>query len=84
MLWVVPVPPGTAGFLSAVSELGMLSGSLRDVQASSHGHVMLVSGEAGVGKTSLLRAFSSDLGASVPVLWGTCDPLFAPAPSGRC
>ncbi len=40
------------------------------------GRMVLVGGEAGIGKTSLLRAFAPD------ALWGACDPLFTPRPLG--
>ena len=43
------------------------------------GGVVLVSGEAGVGKTSLLHAFAA--GRS-NVLWSACDPLATPRPFG--
>jgi DNA-binding CsgD family transcriptional regulator/tetratricopeptide (TPR) repeat protein len=42
----------------------------------------MVGGEAGVGKTTLLRRFCSDRPSSTAVLWGSCDPLFTPAPLG--
>jgi DNA-binding CsgD family transcriptional regulator len=44
------------------------------------GSVVLVAGEPGIGKTSLLRAFAVD--ARLPVLWGMCDPLSTPRPLG--
>ena len=40
---------------------------------------MLLEGEAGGGKTSLVREFCSGLDR---VLWGSCDPLFTPRPLG--
>ena len=43
---------------------------------------MLVSGEAGVGKTALLRRFCEDQGDSARILWGNCDALFTPRPLG--
>jgi DNA-binding CsgD family transcriptional regulator/tetratricopeptide (TPR) repeat protein len=43
------------------------------------GRLILVSGEAGIGKTSLLRAFAA---GRRRVLWGTCDPLTTPRPFG--
>lgn len=46
------------------------------------GGVALVSGEAGVGKTSLLRAFVASLGAPARVLWGGCEALFTPRALG--
>jgi DNA-binding CsgD family transcriptional regulator/tetratricopeptide (TPR) repeat protein len=75
-------PAGPSELLERAGELAAVSESLGVVQTSSRGHVVLVSGEAGVGKTSLLRTFAESLGPSVPVLWGTCDPLFAPRPLG--
>jgi DNA-binding CsgD family transcriptional regulator len=48
--------------------------------ADGRGSVVLVTGEAGIGKTVLLRAFSEQ--ASLPVLWGMCDPLSTPRPLG--
>ena len=46
------------------------------------GSVALVSGEAGIGKTTLLEAFQDSLDAHVRVLWGGCDALFTPRPLG--
>jgi hypothetical protein len=44
------------------------------------GSVVLVAGEAGIGKTMLLRAFAD--GSRSPVLLGLCDPLSTPRPLG--
>jgi DNA-binding CsgD family transcriptional regulator len=45
------------------------------------GHVALVSGEAGIGKTALLRQLVSERARPpVRVLWGGCDALFTPRP----
>jgi DNA-binding CsgD family transcriptional regulator len=46
------------------------------------GRLVLVSGEAGVGKTSLVRRFCEELPVATPVLSGSCDPLITPAPLG--
>ena len=43
------------------------------------GRVALVAGEAGVGKTSLVRAFAGSTGART-VLSGACEALFTPRP----
>ncbi len=43
------------------------------------GCTVLLSGESGVGKTSLLRALRERAGADVQWLWGACEPLLAPA-----
>jgi DNA-binding CsgD family transcriptional regulator/tetratricopeptide (TPR) repeat protein len=44
------------------------------------GRLVLLGGEAGVGKTALVRAFTSGLESRV--LLGTCDPFVTPAPLG--
>jgi DNA-binding CsgD family transcriptional regulator/tetratricopeptide (TPR) repeat protein len=44
------------------------------------GAVAIVSGEAGIGKTSLLRQLAQRTDARV--LWGGCDELFTPRPLG--
>jgi DNA-binding CsgD family transcriptional regulator/tetratricopeptide (TPR) repeat protein len=47
-------------------------------RAQDGGTLVVVGGEAGVGKTSLLREFAGR--SSVRVLWGACDGLFTPQP----
>src|SRR5215469_15482954 len=44
------------------------------------GRVVLVSGEAGIGKTSLMKAWCAATGRRV--LWGSCDALRTPRPLG--
>jgi DNA-binding CsgD family transcriptional regulator len=48
---------------------------------SGRGQLVLVAGEAGVGKTVLLRAFAGGLPRE-QVLWGMCDALSTPRPLG--
>jgi DNA-binding CsgD family transcriptional regulator/tetratricopeptide (TPR) repeat protein len=45
------------------------------------GRLVLVSGEAGVGKSALAEAFADDLDHA-RVLWGACDGQFTPRPLG--
>ncbi len=68
--------------LERSEQLSVLNRALGRVADSSRGATVLVCGEAGIGKTSLLRLFCGGLGGSVPVLWGVCEPLFAPRPLG--
>ena len=49
-----------------------------DVLAGPPGRLVLVGGEAGVGKTALVRQFAEDRRA----LWGACDPLQTPRALG--
>ncbi len=53
-----------------------------DESVASHGRVVLVGGEAGVGKSSLVRAAARSAHAPVVVGIGQCDHLAAPAALG--
>ena len=68
--------------LERSEHLETLGGQLREVKVRSRGRLVLVRGEAGIGKTALLRRFCDELGRSVRVLWAACDPLFMPRPLG--
>ncbi|HSQ10437.1 MAG TPA: AAA family ATPase [Burkholderiaceae bacterium] len=48
--------------------------------AATRGRVALVAGEAGIGKTSVLRALADEHAAQGPVWWGACDALQTPHP----
>src|SRR3954452_19023138 len=62
--------------------LAFLAEALAAVVDGSHGRLVLVRGEAGVGKTVLLRHFCEHEHGAARVLWGSCDALFAPRPLG--
>ncbi|MFL5959717.1 MAG: ATP-binding protein [Gaiellaceae bacterium] len=66
--------------LERAGELSKLGELLTAVREGGRGRVVLVGGEAGVGKTALLRRFREEVGGSAAVLWGACDPLFTPRP----
>jgi DNA-binding CsgD family transcriptional regulator/tetratricopeptide (TPR) repeat protein len=70
------------GLLERSEQLSVLAGAFANVRESGGGRMVLVSGEAGIGKTSLARRFCDQSGASARVLWGACDVLFTPRPLG--
>ena len=49
----------------------------RSRRRSTPGGIVVVTGEAGIGKTELVRAV-----APADALWGVCDPLITPRPLG--
>jgi DNA-binding CsgD family transcriptional regulator/tetratricopeptide (TPR) repeat protein len=54
----------------------------RDAAARGEGRVVFVTGEPGIGKTSLVARFVGDLDPNARVLLGTCDDLSIPRPLG--
>ena len=58
-----------------------LSG-LHDHARGGSGHLVLVHGEAGAGKSALVRAWVTTLPEDSRVLSGACDPLSSPRPLG--
>ena len=62
-------------------QLAEIAAAFAEAQAN-RGNVVLISGEAGIGKTTLVRAFLADLDPSVRVLAGICDDLMAPRTLG--
>ena len=52
--------------------------ALIDAARVGRGHVAVVAGEAGIGKTALLKRFIKTVGAEAAVLSGMCDDLYTP------
>ena len=69
------------GLLERSESIALLDGFLDGVQ-DGEGRLLLVGGEAGVGKTTLLRHFCDTRTAGVRVLWGACEPLHTARPLG--
>jgi DNA-binding winged helix-turn-helix (wHTH) protein len=64
-------------------ELAVLTSALDDARSHGTGSVVLVGGEAGFGKTSLVRAFTDAARAEgVRVLVGGCDDMITPRTMG--
>jgi hypothetical protein len=62
-------------------QLETLASLFRDAQAGS-GRLALVAGDAGSGKSVLLRRFCDSIAKATPAMWGICDPLSTPRPLG--
>ena len=63
------------------AELAALAEAHADA-ARGHGRVVVVAGEPGIGKTSLVSEFLAGLEPGARVLLGTCDDLSIPRPLG--
>src|SRR5680860_399872 len=61
-----------------LAELARLVGET----ATAGGRVVLVRGEAGIGKSTLINRFLSDWRERANTLWGFCDDLLTPQPLG--
>jgi DNA-binding CsgD family transcriptional regulator/tetratricopeptide (TPR) repeat protein len=69
------------GILERDAELSMLANAVREA-ADRHGSVVLIMGEAGIGKSSLVEALRSHLPAEGRMLVGYCDDLATPRTLG--
>jgi AAA ATPase domain len=68
----------TGNLVERAQALAALDAALGEVRGGA-GRVVLVAGEAGIGKTSLLRAFAA-AHPLTPLWWGACDALQTPHP----
>jgi DNA-binding CsgD family transcriptional regulator/tetratricopeptide (TPR) repeat protein len=78
---LVETPLQSRELLERTDQLAALGEGLEAVKSERKGRLVLVRGEAGVGKTALLKRFCEDR-KGARVLWGNCDPLFTPRPLG--
>jgi DNA-binding CsgD family transcriptional regulator/tetratricopeptide (TPR) repeat protein len=70
---------GQPGLLERSPELAVLEQAAAAVRAGPGGRLVLLAGEAGVGKTTLVRAFCAAR-PRARVWWGSCDALLTPRP----
>lgn len=61
--------------------LGVLDEYFAEATAG-RGRLVLVAGEAGVGKSALVQHFCAEHSGQARVLWGACDALHTPRPLG--
>ena len=73
---------GHVALLERDDLLGTLQGLHEEAIAGS-GRLALVHGEAGVGKSALVREWGALAATHSPVLRGACDPLSSPVRSVR-
>jgi hypothetical protein len=66
--------------LEGKDDLGLLQGAARSAQAGP-GRTLVIAGEAGAGKSALLRPFAQGL-TGARVHWGGSEALFTPRPLG--
>ena len=68
-----PSPSAIHQFIGREPELAELNAGLVEVITRSTGHLFLISGEPGIGKTRLAMQFANDAAArDVRVIWGRC------------
>ena len=78
---VAPAYASQVALVERVAQLDSLAAAL-DQAASGAGQLVLVQGEAGAGKSALVREFCAAQSGRARILWGACDPLSSPRPLG--
>jgi ATP/maltotriose-dependent transcriptional regulator MalT len=73
--------PADVELVEREGALAALASWLREAGTGT-GRLVLVAGEAGIGKTSLVQAFCDEHADEARVWWGSCDALSTPRPLG--
>ena len=66
---------GAGELLERTDSMSSLGELLAGVRSGAEGRLVLVAGEAGVGKTAVLRRFCGANAAAARILWGACEPF---------
>jgi DNA-binding CsgD family transcriptional regulator len=68
--------------MELIERAGLLSSLKKRFQGveKEEGHCVFLCGEAGIGKTSIVKAFLKESGINCNIYQGTCDALFTPRP----
>ncbi len=79
----MPAAPSPPPLIERSSALAALHASLERCRGGA-GRTVLVRGEAGIGKTTLLREWAAQVRAQggAEIFWGGCEALFTPRPLG--
>ena len=80
---VVPQVPASLAveLLERETQLAALEGALAQTRGGE-GRLVFLSGEAGIGKSALVRRFCAGISGSTRFLFGVCDGLWTPRPLG--
>ena len=78
----VDLPDSSRALLERDESMLVLDELLARVRSTSVGRLVLVAGEAGVGKTALTRRFCEAQRDPVRILWAGCEPVRTPRPLG--
>src|SRR3954470_5665314 len=78
---VMHVVPSQTTLLERDDALGSLLAAFERCRRGAGG-VVVITGEAGIGKTSLIRAFLDEAGDRARFLVGACEDLLTPRPLG--
>jgi DNA-binding SARP family transcriptional activator/DNA-binding NarL/FixJ family response regulator len=73
--------PDHVGLVERAHLIERLTG-LHDEALAGTGRLVVVLGEAGVGKSALVREWSGTARTRARLLWGACDPMTSPRPLG--
>ncbi len=73
---------GSLELLERSHHLTVLGEFLAMVLKTAQGRLVLVRGQAGVGKTAVVRRFCEKQPAAARILWGACEALFTPCALG--